>query len=366
MKLCCDIKKLYSALQLVSTVVPNKSPREILQNVLIDARDNSIQLAGTDLEVGIRLIVPEVEVEREGKIVAEASKLIQILREARGDKVTIDAPDLAEFIVSYEGSIYNLKGFDPEEYPEVPAFEGDFVEVDAPVLSSMIEQTVFAAAKESMRFAINGVLFVVKNGMAHMVGTDGHRLAWIKKRVHIAEDVAFKGIVPLKALDVLSRLMQDSDEPVKLKLEENFILARCGAGLVASKLVEGAYPNYEDFIPRDNDKIAMINTEEFLSAVRQAAILTSEESKAVRITFEQEKMTLTSRIPERGGAKIVRKIDYDGASIKVGFNPEFLLDMLKVTEDEQVRMELKDKDRPALIKKGDDYVYVIMPVSVEE
>ena len=366
MKFQCNSKELYSALQLVSTVIPSKSPREILQNVLIEAKGSSLQLAGTDLEVGMRYNVPDVQVEKDGIILAEASKLTQILREAGDSMLSMESGEGLDFVVTFEGAEYNLKGFDPEEYPEVPVFEGEAVEVEAPVLSDMIMHTAFAAAKESMRFAINGVLFVVKEGTAQMVGTDGHRLGWIKRKVQIPEDVGFKGILPLKALDVVSRLVSDREEAVQMKLEESFIIVKCGPGMVASKLVEGSYPNYEDVIPRDNDRIVTIGVPQFVSAVRQAAVLTGEESRAVRAQFEKNKMTLTARLPERGGAKIERAVDYAGPSIKIGFNPDFILDLLKTTSDETIRIELKDKDKPAVFKTSGDYIYVVMPVSTEE
>ena len=366
MKFQCDTKELYSALQIVSSVIPSKSPREILQNVLIEAKDNSVRLAGTDLEVAVRYVVPDVKVESEGVILAEASKLTQILREAGEGTIVFNAENLQEFTVSYEGANYELKGFDPEEYPDVPSLEGDCVEMDGPTLADMIGHTSFAAARESMRFAINGVLFVVKDGTVQMVGTDGHRLAWMKKKMEIAEDVSFRGILPLKALDVIMRLVQDAEEPVKMKLEESFIMLQSGRGFVGSKLVEGSYPNYEDVVPRENDKIITIDTESLMSAVRQAAILTSEESKAVRASFEKEKMILTARIPERGGAKIERKVNYTGSAIKVGFNPEYIIDVLKVTSDSEIRIEMKDKDKPVLFKSSEDYLYVVMPVSTED
>ncbi|HUW32025.1 MAG TPA: DNA polymerase III subunit beta [Planctomycetota bacterium] len=366
MKFECNSKQLYSALQLVSTVIPGKSPREILQNVLIDARDGHVQLAGTDLEVGMRYVVPDVQVAKEGVILADAAKLTQILREAGESISKFESGDGLEFKVTYEGAEYDLKGFDPEEYPDVPEFEGDHVEIDGPILAEMISHTAFAAARESMRFAINGVLFTVKEGTAHMVGTDGHRLAWIKRKVQLPEDVGFRGILPLKALDVIGRLVGEAEEPVKLKLEESFIIIKSGNGVITSKLVEGSYPNYEDVVPRDNDKIATVDVALLTSAVRQAAVLTGDESRSVRAQFADDKMVLTARLPERGGAKVVRTIEYSGSPIKIGFNPDFILDMLKVAKGETVRIELKDKDKPALLKAGDDYLYVVMPVSTED
>jgi len=370
MKFTCEKKKLHSALQLVSTVVPAKSPREILQNVLIDAREGCVQLAGTDLEVGIRFVVEDVNVEEEGTILTEAAQLTRILHEAISEDITFestegDGPAL-EFNVSYEESRYELKASDPEEYPDVPPFEGEHVEMEGALLNRMIEHTAFAAARESIRFAINGVLFAVNEGTAQMVGTDGHRLAWMKKKVEIDTKESFNGILPLKALDVLQRLLADTQEQVKLKLDENFILAKCGNGVVVSKLVEGSYPNYEEIIPRENDKIAVIDTAKLTSAVRQAAVLTGEESLAVRTSFEGSTMTMTSRIPQRGGATIKRQVDYEGEPVKIGFKPGYLLDLLKVTDAETIRIELKDKDRPALFKTSDDYYYVVMPVSIEE
>jgi len=366
MKFSCDVKRLQAALQLVSTVIPAKSPREILQNVLIQAQDSSVSFVGTDLEVGMRYILDDVNVEEKGTILANAPKLTQIVREANAETIEIETEKSFDFKITYASSDYSMKGFDPEEYPELPDFAGEFVEMDAPTLLKMIRHTSFAAARESMRFAINGVLFVVEDGMAHMVGTDGHRLGWIKKQVEIAGDVSFRGIVPLKALDVLERLLEGSEEQVKLKFEENYILAQAGSGHIVSKLVEGTYPNYEDVIPHENDKKAIINTDELRSAVRQAAILTSDESRAVRTSFEDDEMTMTSRIPDRGGSVITRKIDFEGSAVKIGFNPEYLLDMLKVTEEPEIIIELMSKDKPALIKTGTDYLYVVMPVSIEE
>jgi len=366
MKFSCDVKRLQAALQLVGSVIPAKSPREILQNVLIHAEDSNVHFVGTDLEVGIRFILDEVNVEKEGTILANAFKLTQIVREANAETVEFESEESVDFKISYASSNYSMKGFDPEEYPELPDFAGEYVEMDAPTLLKMIRHTSFAAARESMRFAINGVLFVVEDATAHMVGTDGHRLGWIKKPVEIAGDVSFKGIVPLKALDVLERMLEGSEEEIKLKFEESYILAQSGSGHIVSKLVEGTYPNYEDVIPHENDKRAIINADELRSAVRQAAILTSDESRAVRTSFEDNLMTMTSRIPDRGGSVVTRQINYEGGPVKIGFNPEYLIDVLKVTEESEIVIELMSKDRPALIKTGPDYLYVVMPVSIEE
>jgi len=365
MKFRCETKRLYLALELVSRVVPAWTSCDVLQGVLIHAAGGCLNLVGTDLEVGIRYVLDDVAIKQEGKLLAEAALLTKIVREADGEEIVFEAEEPLEFTVSCGAPRYRLNGLDPEEYPEVPSFQGDYVEIDAGLLARMIEYTAFAAAPESRWLAFTGVEFAVKGGMVQMVGTDGYRLASIKKKIDIDKGVEFVGIVPLKALDVLQRLLADSEEPVRLRLQENLFLAKCGSGMIAAKLIEGTHPDYEAVIAIDNDKLAVVDTARFARVLRQVAVLTSEESSAIRFRFDDGMMTLSARIPERGDVMIHRAIEYEGEPVEVAIKPVYLLDAFERIDNDSVRIELKNNTTPVLFKAGEDYIYAVMPCPLE-
>jgi DNA polymerase-3 subunit beta len=170
-------------------------------------------------------------------------------------------------------------------------------------------------------------------------------------------------IVPTKALGLLGRLHQDADEPMEVRLKPNQVILRTEAVTISSVLVEGHFPDYDKVIPRDQDKTATIETGDFLSGVKRASLLATAESKGVRIMLGKEGMILTSRAAEQGEAVIRVKAEYRGPDLEIGFNPEFLMDALKVC-GETVTFELKESAKPGVIKSGANFLYVVMPVNL--
>jgi DNA polymerase-3 subunit beta len=257
--------------------------------VKITAADDRLTIAATDLEVAVRYSDNQVQIEQGGETLVPADKFRDIVRESVDDTLSIE---LEKDQLSIKGQDSHFKIFTQpaSEFPPVPDFSGeaDF-EITAGHLKSLINQTIFAAAKESTRYAFNGVLVNAnKSKKINLVSTDGRRLAMAKGELNSAgklDKEGSKAIVPVKALQLLDKLLTDPEEVVGVQMRENQVIFHSSDATLTSNLVEGQFPPYEDVIPKDTDKKMTAGTADFLSAIRRAALLTTEESKGVRMHF---------------------------------------------------------------------------------
>jgi len=370
MKVICDRAALADAVNVVGSVVAARSPSPVLLCVKLKAAGGQLMLSATDLEVAMRLGVDQVDVQAEGEALLPADKLAQIVRASDDPTLTLETDDHAVHIRGAD-SHFKVFGYDPSEAPAIREFEGMKVsaEIDGGILQTLIARTLFAAAAEHSRYAINGVLFDRDGRKLQLVATDGRRLAVAKGTCHTGDGKS-RTIVPVKALSLLGKLINDPETPVRIALDESQILFQVGQGpdsaLLTSNLVEGAFPPFEDVIPKDQDKRVTFEAGALSSAIRRAALLTNEESKGVRLSFHEDKLTLTSRAPEMGEAEIQLDLrDYSGEPVDIGFNPGFITDALKVVGTADVIIELKAPNKPGVIKTGQDFTYVIMPVNLQ-
>jgi DNA polymerase-3 subunit beta len=198
-----------------------------------------------------------------------------------------------------------------------------------------------------------------------MVATDGRRLAHIEKKCKNRAGCDESVIVPTKALDEIIKVLTDDDEKIRLSIGENQVVAKTKSATVSTRLVEGHFPPYESVIPKDHDKKVDLNRERFHSAVRRAALLTSEESSSISLSFGKNELQVLSAAPSTGEARVKLSIEYSGAKVEMSFNPEFLSEFLRVLEDETVRMEFRDASSAGLLRAGKEFLYVVMPVSRE-
>jgi DNA polymerase-3 subunit beta len=232
------------------------------------------------------------------------------------------------------------------------------------VLKRMAEWTVFAAAKENTRYAINGVLWEKDKQMLSLVATDGRRLSFAKGALAKGDGQNFECIVPVKAMNLFQRVLTDPEALVGVKVTPTQLVLKSARATVSTALVEGQFPRYRDVIPVDCDRTVKLATGEFLSAVRRAALLTNEESKGVRLAFRKGQLTLASRAPSQGEATIEVSVDYSGADLDIGFNPHFLIEALKNVGADEVTLQLKDSSRPGVLKAAPEFLYVVMPVNL--
>lgn len=391
MKVICDRGALLDAVNLISGVVAARTPRPQLQCVKLTAKKSGkageLTMSATDAEISLKLQTSQVDVQTPGEVLIPADKLRGIVAAEEGEAtLTIEAEGDAIHIRGGDAH-FKVFGYPPADFPPIPDFEkiagGKETGVkartvfshNAGALNTMISRTLFATARENSRYAINGVLLKRDGKKLEMVATDGRRLALCRQNVAgDKETTPISCIVPTKALALLQKLIDDPEATVQVAITDNQILVSLGGGeggntaVLTSNLVEGTFPPYEDVIPKDQDKKIVFDRDVLSSAVRRAALLTNEESRGVRLRFKSgdKQMELSSRAPEMGEAEInVDLSSYEGTDIEIGFNPAFVTDALKVIPDPEVIMELKAPNKPGLIKSGNDFVYVVMPVNLQ-
>jgi len=358
---------LSEVLGLLTSVVPSRTPKPILRCVQIAAGEKDVRICATDLEVGINCLVSEVQIDEPGEVVVPADRLAAIVRESADEVLSLEA---AKGTCEIRGSDshFTVYGQEPGQYPSVPGFDGDAgMEIALDRLQEGIEQCLFATAKESTRYAINGVLWEIKGKKLSLVATDGRRLA--RSRVNLAsapdnQVATAKIIVPAKTMALLGRIGSSDKDTVAVKLVDNQMLISCVNVVISSSLVEGNFPKYEDIIPTDYDKKLTLSTEAVLSAVRRSALLTSEESRGIKLSIGKDSLVFSGRAPEAGDAQISMPVDYKGEPIEIGFSPQFLIDVLRAIKTPEFELELGQPDRPGLIKSGKDFLYVLMPINL--
>lgn len=368
MKLHCHRPALTTAFQVVGGVVPTRTPKEILRSVKLQAVDGTVTLNGTDTEVGIRYEIPGVEAEGNVAALVPAARMISILRELTDDTVVLEVLEEAVWVRS-GGSEFKLAAADPAEFPDVASFRDEqFHRIPGRALREMIRRTVFATDEESTRYALGGVLLELKADSVALAATDSRRLAVATAACQAdgGEAANASPVVPSKAMQLIERSISDEDAEVCLAIHQNDVVVRCGASTISSQLVQGRFPRYSDVIPRAADAKAVIElvAGPFHSAVRQAQIVTDEESRGVDFVFGDGKLTLISQAADVGESRIEVPIPYDGDELKILFDPRFVSDFLRVIEPEtQVRLHLIDPESAAVFRVDDDYTYVVMPLS---
>ncbi len=364
MQLIVNRNALVEVLNVASSIVSSRTTKEILKCVKLATSDDGLTVSATDQEVALRVTISQADIQKSGELLVPADKLMQIARESLDDTLTIES-DGENCHVRGRDSHFEVYGQDPREYPPVPELEGTpDVELESDLLSSLIERTIFAVAKENTRYAINGVLWEKQAKKLCLVATDGRRLARAVGSADQTTGEETSVIVPAKTMQVLQRILGHAEGKAALRFASNQVTVQAGGYTLSSALVEGSFPNYDEVIPKDSDKRVDVSTDELLSAVRRAALLTNEQSKGVRLSFEKERLVLSSRAPEQGEATVSMRIEYGFDPLEIGFNPAFITEALRASGSEQVTLELKASNRPGVIRSGQEFMYVVMPVNL--
>ncbi len=380
MKLKCSRAALHEGIQTATRIVGRITTKPILQQVKMEASGGKLILLATDGELGLRMAVPEVDVSEPGVVLVSAARLAALLHEVPDEMLHLETREVEGGFtckIAGEHSNFELVGDDPKLFPDViPDFlEAAEVQLKAPEIADMINKTIFAVGSVSTRYAFNGVHFVLQDSTAEMVGTDGHRLAWVKKKVQLDQSVSASVIIASKAVSELSRLISSEEDVIQMRLGAGAdqtepaeaprdICMQVGGRLLWSRLLEGRFPPYQDVFPKDLDKKVTLPRAPFLSAVRQAALMTTDEARAIKLAFSSGKLTVSSRAPEAGEAQVELTVEYAGEDVEMSFNPQFLADVLRVVEEESVEFAFKESTTPTLIKVGSDYRYLVMPLAI--
>lgn len=367
MRIKAERKKLLEAVILAHGVVPVRTSRPILQNFLLRTKDNHLVIQSTDMEIGISLTVEKIEVEEDGDAVVPAPKIVDVLSNVLDTEVELYTEDLALRIVTSRGN-FKILGDKPEDFPNIEEPDwSDAFEVEGETLAEMVKKTTFACATERTRYALNGIFVLVKDKKVMMVATDGKRLAKIVRPVNAVKD--YDGVIlPAKSVNYLERISVAAGEgghaPVKILIKENNAFACTSGAVLTSRLIDGHFPDYEAVIPKNFDKVLTMDVKDLQQAVIEGSLLGDRESHAVRFNFKGDKLRLSSRSPDTGEAKVEMSVKYEGEDLEIAFNPDYLLDVLKAIGGGELKLKLKESSSAALVDPGNNYLYVIMPVSI--
>src|SRR5262245_34060498 len=364
MKVTITREQLQEGLVAVAASVPAKTTLPILSNILLEASKDGIRLSGTDLDISVGTTV-SASVDQEGAITLPARKLVEIVRELPNAAIRLTASGEQRVGIECGRSRFRLLGLPREEFPAFPTvkFEGGW-RTSSKDLQKLIAHVSFAASTEESRPILNGVLWELRPDRMRMVATNGHRLA--KMDVPATGGSTADLIVPPKALEQIRRLYA-GDAEIELAKSDNHIGFRAGGTLVFSRLIEGPYPNYEQVIPRENDKQATIDKMAMAAALRRMSVVASDQTHRIRLAFSGGNLKFSVQTPDLGEAQDELSVTYEGEPLEIGFNATYLLEILKYMPTDEVRFTFKAPERAATIEPVGwndpaSYMSLVMPL----
>ena len=360
MKLGAEKEILLNGLQAVQNIITTKAALPILSNVLIETQGNNIRLTATDLDVGISCVVP-VDIQEQGAITVPAKKFSEIIRELPGDNLSITTKKNNLVIIETEACQFKIMGLPREEFPKLPEFKDkEAIKLNQAELKQMLNLTYFAASFDETRYILNGVLFKVNKNSLILVATDGKRLAVIEKKLNQGADTELDIIVPIKTIHELNRNLKDDGE-LSLVRGNNQVLFDLGGTMIISRIIEGEFPDYQQVVPPVSDNKMKVKRTKVLLAVKRASLLSTPDYQAVKFEVFKNKLVVSKSTPDMGESREEVAIDYQGKEMVIGFNPNYLIDVLKNLSQEEIEMELTDSEKPGVVRT-DGYVYIVLPM----
>lgn len=352
-----DKREFLKGLSLMQAVAGRKTTLPILSHILLEWEKSSLYLTGTDLETGIREELT-AKIHQKGKASVSAKKLYEIVRELPEETTHIEKKDNQWITLQCGKSIFNLAGLDPEEFPSLPTYqEENFSTVSSRLIREMIEKTVFAASNEESRYHLNGVLFAeTKQGgreLLRMVATDGHRLSLVDRENQKIHGIEEKGIIlPKKGVLEIKKIIgdQDAEEEIGIYFNATHGFFKIGKSMTVIRLIDGEFPEYEQVVPKGNDKKLLMAKERMYSSLKRVSTMASERMEGVKLSLKENSLEMSSTHQDFGDAKEEVEVVYEGPPLQVGFNARYLIEALNVIDAEEVLMELKDEGSPGILR----------------
>jgi len=364
--------ELLRELSATQGVVERKTTIPILSNYLFEAAGDRLSLTATDLDLSLRTSC-NAKVKKEGSCTIPARKLHDYVKLLPDADITIKLLENHWVSIRCGRSNTKMVGMARSNFPSLPVFPtAGVVKIPAQVLRGMIARTSFAIANEESRYTLNGALMVLKPESITMVATDGHRLAHVERAGEKFEGVSgeLKTLIPKKAMDELRSLVDAADdvETIDFAKDESTLFFRIGPRLLTSRQLTGQFPNYEAVLPKDNSKSIALHGEDLAAAISRVAQFADERSRAVRLKLEKGELKLSASSTETGESEDSIETDYQGESLTIGFNAQYITDFLKAIGNGDVRLELKDAQSAGQLRpaEGEDYKYryIVMPMRI--
>lgn len=367
MKVKLTRENFQKGLSAVAATIPARTTLPVLSNILVDTVGDMLRVRGTDLDISVSVQTP-AEVERQGAITMPAKKVAEIARELPEAPVELEASGGRVSLVCGNAK-FRLNSLPSDEYPSFPEVPfDDGWTMSSGELQKLSAHTSFAASNEESRPILNGVLWQVRGTDMYMVATNGHRLAKMAVKLDGAPSGDIDLIVPPKALHQVERLF-GAEEQLRIARSESHLGFRTDRVEIYTRLIDGPYPNYEQVLPKDNDKDCVADTAELTSAVKRMSIVASDQTHRVKLSFGPERLALAVQTPDLGEAEDAIPIEYSGEPVEIGFNAAYLLEVLRYIESDEVKLTLKAPERPVTLEpvgSDDDYICLVMPLRLLE
>ena len=374
MKFTISSSKLFSQLQAVSRVINSKNALPILDDVLFDVSGNELKLTASDGETTIRTSVELESVEGAGKVASAAKLLLETLKEFSEQPLafTIDENNFAVNMVSQNGT-YSFVGVNGNEYPEMPAVEGDAqsVAVPANVLQNAIEKTIFCTADDDLRPVMNGIFFDIEADKVTMVATDAHRLVRYTN-TGVASGVTASFILPKKPASLLKNLLAKAEEEVKVTFGQKNARFEFGSTIIVCRQIEGRFPNYNAVIPQANQNIVTVDRQTMLNACKRVAVFANNGTAQLRLALSENQIKISAQdIDFSTSAEETISCNYNGTPMAIGFKAPFLIDLLGSIASADVLLKLADPARAGLLvpvenEENEDVLMLLMPMLLND
>jgi DNA polymerase-3 subunit beta len=362
MKIKISKENLLTGIQTVHNIVSNKTTLPILSNILLETKDNKLKLNATDLDIGISCEVP-VDIVGEGGITIPAKRFSDIVKELPQGEITINAKKNNQVDIEGQACRFKLNGLPKDEFPKFPEFKDKEVfQIDQELLKEMFQLTAFAVSHEESRYVLNGVLMEINDNHIKIVATDGRRLAKIQKELKSTTKKEISVILPIKAVQEIMRNLTD-DGDVSFVVGANQVLFDIDSVLIATRVIEGDFPNYNQVIPKETTCKIKVLTKDLLSAIRRANLLSTPDFQAIKFEVFKDKLVISKQTPDIGESREEVPIEYSGEELVVGFNPQYLIDYLKNLNEKHSFMELLGVDKPAIFRM-EEYLYLALPMRI--
>lgn len=368
MKIEIDKRDLLSLIGKTQNIVEKRNTMPILINVLLEADQNLLKVFATDLEVSLTDQI-KAQVHQPGKVAVSAKSLFEIAKELSEGPITLIKKENNWLEIKQGKYTSKIVGISAEEYPIFPTYNSQaFIKIDAQVLKEMIDKTIYSVSNDETRYHLNGVFFELNPQVGFkMVATDGHRMSLVSKSSSDIKVSATQGvIIPRKGLHEIKKILEGIDSSVEIAVEGSQFVLKHSSTILMIRLIEGKYPNYQQFIPQKLPQKVMINKEAFLTSLKRVSLLANQKSKAVHLILNNGKMEISSNNPELGDAKEEIEVEYSGGEIKIGFNAKYITDILASINNDKIDFELNDHLSPGLMRPHNDasYTCVVMPMRI--
>ena len=365
MNFSIEREKLLKPLQQVVGVVERRQTLPVLSNVLMVVDGDTLSLTGTDLEVELVARIGLEQSYSHAEITVPAKKLLDICKSLPDESVIQFSLDDQKLAIKAGRSRFSLATLPANEFPNLEDAIGQVnFSINQGYLKSIIDRTAFAMAQQDVRFYLNGMLFEVSTNLLRTVATDGHRLALCKADIQCEVEKPFQAIVPRKGVLELAKLFNDMDSDIAIAMSANHVRVESPDLRFTSKLIDGKFPDYERVLPKLGDKTVLADKGETRSCFSRVAILSNEKYRGVRLRLVTGSLTTVANNPEQEEAEETINVDYQGAELEIGFNVNYLLDVLTVIRSDTVKIQLADSNSSALITDAEDdsASYVVMPM----